>query len=437
MLKTHKYKEVFLEGNEQNMDSKLKNVNKILKKYKQEHLLQFFNEIDDKEKQENLLDEILNLNFSKILTLYKNSMKNDTNYKVTPIEHIEKNKLSIEELEKYQEIGKKIIKENSFAVVTMAGGQGTRLGYKGPKGTYEIKFSNGRKMSLFEIMCNNIKDANKKYNVTIPWYIMASKDNKEQTIEYFKQKEYFGYEKDAIKFFVQDTIPLIDKYGKIVLQDYYKIKEVSNGNGNVFKAMKNANIIKEMKNKGIKWASFAGIDNILLDNVDTKFLGMIIYSNLEIGSKSIFKKEPLDKIAVYCKKDGHPAILDYDEIDLKMSVRKNENGQYLYREANMLSHIMSLDAIKKVSNKELPYHRAYKKNPIINDEGVKIVPTEPNTFKFENFIFDSFKYFDDMFLLRVSREEEFAPIKDFTGLYTPETAKEAYERIYVEYGRKD
>ena len=365
MLKTHKDKGVSLEGNEQNMDSKLKNVNKILKKYKQEHLLQFFNEIDDKEKQENLLDEILNLNFSKMLILYKNSMTNNTNYKVTPIDHVEKNNLSVEELEQYQKIGEKVIKENSFAVVTMAGGQGTRLGYKGPKGTYEIKFSNGRKMSLFEIMCNNIKDANKKYNVIIPWYIMVSKDNKEQTIEYFKQKEYFGYEKDAIKFFVQDTIPLIDKYGKIVLQDYYKIKEVSNGNGNVFKAMKNANIIKEMKNKGIKWVSFAGIDNILLDNVDTRFLGMIISSNLEIGSKSIFKKEPLDKIAVYCKKNGHPAILDYDEIDLKMSVRKNENGQYLYREANMLSHIMSLDAIEKVKDVELKYHRAYKKNTCI------------------------------------------------------------------------
>lgn len=409
------------------MNSKLKTVNKILKKYKQEHLLQFYNEIDDEEKKENLLDEILNLDFLKMQTLYKNSMINDTNYKVTPIKHIEKNKISEAELKEFAKIGEKQIIKNSFAVVTMAGGQGTRLGYKGPKGTYEIKFSNGRKMSLFEIMCNNIKEANEKYNVVIPWYIMVSKDNKEQTIEYFKQKEYFGYEKKAIKFFVQETIPLIDKYGKIVLQDYHKIKEVSNGNGNVFKAMKKANILKEMKEKGIKWVSFAGIDNVLLNNVDTEFLGMIISSNLEIGSKSIFKKEPMDKIAVYCKKDNHPAILDYDEIDLKMSVRRDENGQYLYREANMLSHIMSLDAIKKVSNKELPYHRAYKKNPIINDEGMKIVPTEPNTFKFENFIFDSFKYFNDMFLLRVNREEEFAPIKDFTGLYTPETAKEAYE----------
>lgn len=409
------------------MNSKLKTVNKILKKYKQEHLLQFYNEIDDEEKKENLLDEILNLDFLKMQTLYKNSMINNTNYKVTPIKHIEKNKISESELKEFAKIGEKQIIENSFAVVTMAGGQGTRLGYKGPKGTYEIKFSNGRKMSLFEIMCNNIKEANEKYNVVIPWYIMVSKDNQEQTIEYFKQKEYFGYEKNAIKFFVQETIPLIDKYGKIVLQDYHKIKEVSNGNGNVFKAMKKANILKEMKEKGIKWVSFAGIDNVLLNNVDTEFLGMIISSNLEIGSKSIFKKEPMDKIAVYCKKDNHPAILDYDEIDLKMSVRRDENGQYLYREANMLSHIMSLDAIKKVSNKELPYHRAYKKNPIINDEGMKIVPTEPNTFKFENFIFDSFKYFNDMFLLRVNREDEFAPIKDFTGLYTPETAKEAYE----------
>ncbi len=418
------------------MNEKLNYCRKLLKEYNQEHLLEFYNDLN-KDEKENLLNEILDLDFNEIISLYENSKSINNNfYKISPIEHIEKNKLTKEQLYNYSIIGEKQIKNNNYAVVTMAGGQGTRLGYKGPKGTYEITFTNGKKLSLFEIMCNDIKKANSLYNVTIPWYIMVSVENREETIHYFNIHNYFGYPEKYIKFFVQDTIPLIDINGKIVLQEYYKIKEVSNGNGNVFKAMNDSNIINEMKQNGVKWISFAGIDNVLQKNVDTEFLGMIIDKNFQIGSKSIFKEKPLEKTAVYCLKNGKPSILDYDEIDIRLSEKKNQNGEYLYREANMLSHIMSIEAVEKVSKEKLPYHRAYKKNPIINEEGMKIVPTSPNTFKFENFIFDGFKYFDNMLLLRVEKEKEFAPIKDFTGIYTPETAKEAYERIYTEYGRK-
>ena len=421
------------------MSIKLQYCKKILKKYNQEHLLEFYKDLN-KDEKENLLNEIIDLDFNEILKLYENSKKTNNNsktYEVSPIFHIEKERLSLEEKIRYSFIGEKIIEDNKYAIVTMAGGQGTRLGYKGPKGTYEIKFSNGCKMSLFEIICKNIQEANRKYKVKIPWYIMLSVDNEKETKRFFREKGYFGYPEDSVKFFVQDTIPLIDINGKIVLQEYYKIKEVSNGNGNVFKAMKRSGIIDKMKEKGIEYVSFAGIDNVLLKNADILFLGMIHDLKYKIGSKSILKKEPLEKTAVYCLKDGKPSILDYDEIDLELSEKKNEIGQYLYREANMLSHIMTIDAIEIAADKDLPYHRAFKKNPIINEEGMKIVPTEPNTFKFENFIFDSFKFFDNMLLLRVNEEEEFAPIKDFTGIYTPETAKEAYERIYNEYGPKD
>lgn len=419
------------------MNNKLNSSKKILKKYCQEHLLAFYDDLNNDEK-ENLLEEILNLNFKEILDLYKQSkVDKDINCKISPLSHIEKEKLTKEQKEEYKKIGEKHIKLKEYAVVTMAGGQGTRLGYKGPKGTYEIKFSNKEKMSLFEIQCKEIQRTNEKYQIIIPWYIMVSKENKLQTIGYFEKNNYFNYPKESIHFFVQDTIPLIDIDGKIVLQEYHKIKMVSNGNGNVFKAMKDSNIIKQMKKEGIKWIFFGGIDNVLLRSVDSLFLGMIIKHQLQIGSKSIFKEEPLENTAVFCKKDGRPAILDYDEIDLELSEKKNEKGEYLYRESNILSHIMSIDAIDLASKKNLPYHRAFKKNPIINEEGMKIVPTEPNTFKFENFIFDAFQYFDDMLLLRIKKEDEFAPIKDFTGIYTPETARDAYERKYIEYGKKD
>lgn len=283
-----------------------------------------------------------------------------------------------------------------------------------------------KKKSLFEIMCEDIKSTNEKYNIILPWFIMTSTENDRETKEFFELNNFFEYTKEKITFFTQNNLPIINTEKKLILQEAYLIKEASNGNGNVFVSMKEKGIIDILKSQGIRWCSFGGIDNVLLKNADPLFLGLTIATHNEIASKSIFKKGALEKTAVYCRKDGKPGILDYDDIDLNISEQKDENGIFLYREANMLSHLMNIEAIEKVANIPLPFHRAYKKNTFVNEEGVKQVPDKPNSFKFENFIFDAFKYFDDMLLLRVNEKEEFAPIKDFTGIYNPDTAIEKY-----------
>ena len=413
------------------MYNKLQKVSDILEKYNQKHLIQFYDELDDNQK-EALLNQILSINFQEIFDLYDASMlpENFSLNDLSPLKHIEKSNFPEEEIRFYSNIGENLIKQNSFAVVTMAGGQGTRLGYKGPKGTYKLDLKPEKK-SLFQIMCEDIKRANSMYDVTIPWYIMTSTENDEQTKRFFEENNYWGYPKKAIKFFTQGKLPIITVDKKLILQELYLVKEASNGNGNVFESMKKHGILDELESKNIKWVSFGGIDNVLLKNVDTFFLGLAINNNYCIASKSIFKEKPLEKTAVYCRKYGKPSILDYDDIDIGLSVKRDSNGNYLYREANMLSHLMNIDAIKKVSDVNLRYHRAYKKNSFINEEGMKQVPDGPNTFKFENFIFDAFSYFDDMLLLRVNADEEFAPIKDFTGIYNPDTAKEKYEKFYT------
>lgn len=412
------------------MNNKLTKAKLILKKYNQEHLLNLYNELSEEQK-EILLNQILRINFEKIINLYNESKKPDSlEYEVSPIPHIEKSGLTEEQIKFYTNIGETFIKNNQVAVVTMAGGQGSRLGYKGPKGTYLLDLKPIKK-SLFQIMAEDIIRINSKYNITISWYIMTSDDNDESTQDFFENNNFFGYPKDKIKFFKQSKLPLIDIEGNLILQEPYLIKEASNGNGNVFNSMYKSNIIENLKQNNIQWISFGGIDNILLKNIDPLFIGLAADKNYQIASKSIFKKHPLEKTAVYCKKNGKPAILDYDKIDLALSESKFENTNiYQYREANMLSHLMSIEAVEKMKDIKLPYHRAFKKNAFVNFEGVKQVPDKPNTFKFENFIFDAFYYFDDMLLLRVDENEEFAPIKDFTSIYNPDTAIEKYENYF-------
>lgn len=409
------------------MESQLKKAKKILSKYKQEHLLQFYNELSEEQKSY-LLNQILRIDFDEILYLYEKS-KSDifvSTEEIEPLPYINRDNLSLAQLNNYLNLGTDALLQESVGVITLAGGQGSRLGFKGPKGTFLLDLK--PKISLFEIVCNYLKEANEKYNITIPWYIMTSMENNALTIKFFEEHNYFNYPKDCILFFTQENLPLINTEGKLILDDLYKIKEASNGNGDLFHALQKHDLIQDMENRNLQWLFVGGVDNVLLNPIDPLFIGATIYEHNEIASKTLFKKEPNDFSWVFARRDNKPAIVDCENFVSELSRITNENGDYLYREVNMLAHLFNISAIKKLANIHLDYHRAFRKSAFINYEGVKQVPSAPNIYKFEKFVFDAFSFFDNITLLRVDVEKEFAPIKDFNGPYNPEVAKKMYKK---------
>ena len=289
----------------------------------------------------------------------------------------------------------------------MAGGQGSRLGVNGPKGMFKLNID-GKLKSLFEINCEKLIKANKQYNIEILWLIMTSKENDLQTQEFFRNNNYFGYPKNRIIFFTQNEIPVLDLNGKILLEEKYKIKKAANGNGDVFEALSKNNIINKLDNEGIEYISFMGIDNILANPIDYIFLGMMDYKKYQVASKSIFKENAMEKSAVFCKRRNRPYILGYDKISKELSEEKAKNGEFLYRDCNVLAHLMTLKAVKQVIQKDLPYHRVFRKTNALNQKGESVIQ---DSFKFEKFIFDAFSYFEDMLVLRIEKDE-FAPIKN-------------------------
>ena len=401
----------------------------VLKKYNQEHLLNFYDELNNEEK--NLLTtQILNIDFQQIINLYESSKieKVISQDSIKPLPYIIKKSLSTKEISYYEQIGNNIISQKKLALVTLAGGQGTRLGYKGPKGTYELDLE--PKKSLFEILCDNLKNVYNQFGIYTKWYIMTSIYNDADTKKYFEEKNYFGYPKEHIKFFKQSQLPIIDVSGKLVLEKLYKIKEASNGNGDIFPSIKRNNILDDMKKNNIEWISFSGIDNVILDVIDPLFLGLTIDSKNIVASKTLFKTDVNDKDWVFARKEGAPSIIDCNHLSDEMKSLKDENGKDLYREINILAHLFHISALEKACETNLPYHRAYKKNTFINEEGMIQVPDGPNIFKFETFIFDAFSMFDDILLLRVEAEDEFSPIKDFNGKHNPEIAKDRYKKKF-------
>ena len=412
------------------MDTIIKEAEEKLKKYKQDSVFKLMNKLEG-EKKIALAESILSTDLESVQNVFKtiNDKKESTSVEISPMNATVKEKVSDGERESYYEIGKKVIENNEYAVVTVAGGQGTRLGHNGPKGTYKINTIKGEK-SLFEILCETMKDAKKKFGVTIPWYIMTSDENNDQTVAFFEANNYFGYDKDKINFFKQSKMPVVDTEGKLLVDENYKIKEASDGHGGIFNSMVKGNVVSELDKAGVKWVFTCGVDNPLVDMVDPYLLGLAITKNCKLATRSLVKTSPSEKIGVICKQNNRVKVIEYSELSEEMANKVNENGDLLFGESHVMFNLFSLDAIKNIANEKLPYHIAFKKNSYIDENGKLVKPEKPNSYKFESFIFDSFELFDDMAILRGKREDEFAPIKNAEGSDSPETAVRLYNDFW-------
>ena len=402
----------------------------ILKIYNQEHIINLLEKLEGEKKQE-LIEQINKIDFHQLKELYDNTKKEIEikENKIEPLPYLDKAKLSKETKEKFDRLGEEVIEKGEYAVVTMAGGQGTRLGHNGPKGTFKLDVY-GKGKYLFEILTENLKEANKKYRTTIPWYIMTSKQNNEDTYNFLEKNNYFGYPKEYVTLFTQGELPLLDKEGKLLIGKDMKIREASDGNGGTYFSLRASGSLADMKERGIKWIFIGGVDNALLKMADVTLLGMAVDKGVQIASKSIVKANAHERVGVFGKMNNHPKVIEYSEMPEKMAEEVDENGELKYGEAHIMCNLYTIDAIEKISKETLMYHSALKKNAYIDENGREIIPEEPNSYKFESFIFDAFEFFGDIAILRGKREDDFAPVKNREGVDSPKTAKELYEKFW-------
>lgn len=401
--------------------NKIEEARRILEENGQGHI---------KVKNEELADQILHIDFERLKTLDEEITHPCCTCNIediSPVKAINPEKKDTEEIEEYIKIGEDVVKSGHFAIGIMAGGQGTRLGHNGPKGTFKLEL-NGETKSLFEIIVDKLKNAYEKYNVYLNCYIMTSPENNKETVAFFEKNNYFNYPKEYIKFFMQEDLPLLNKEGKLILGEDGLIKLASEGNGGIFYSMAKKGIIDDMKSKKIKWIFIGSVDNLLVKYVDTLLLGLAIKQNVNIATRTVIKNSPNERVGVLCKKNGRVKVIEYTEVPKEMMVATDEAGEFLYGESHIMCNLFSLEAIEKASTKELKYHVAVKKIKYIDENGKLVNPTEPNCYKFEKFVFDSFGLFDEIAILRGKREEDFAPIKNAEGQDSPETAKKLYEK---------
>lgn len=391
----------------------------IVAEYKQEHIMKYFDELNEEEKEE-LLKQIEITDFSVLSNLDGNK-ENIARGTFEPLGAVTIDDISANSSE-YIAIGTEAIKAGKAAAVLLAGGQGTRLGFDKPKGMFKIGVE--QELYIFQCLINNLMDVVKLTGTWIPLYIMTSEKNNKDTIDFFKEKNYFGYDPEYIRFFIQDMAPSVDFDGKILMESRSKISVSPNGNGGWFSSLVRAGLLNDIRSKGVEWINVFAVDNVLQRICDPSFIGAVIKSGLQSGSKVVSKAAPEEKVGVLCLEDGKPSIVEYYEMTDEMRTLVNEKGELAYKYGVILNYLFNVAKLEEICDQKLPVHIVDKKIPFMDEEGNYIIPTSPNGHKFETLVLDMVHMQDSCLAYEVIREKEFAPVKNATGIDSVDSARE-------------
>ena len=323
--------------------------------------------------------------------------------------------------DKYTAVGIDAIKHCKVGAILLAGGQGTRLGFDKAKGMYNI--GETKELYIFEQLIANLEKVTSAADAWVPLYIMTSEKNDEQTREFFREHDFFGYNPDYVKFFVQEMVPAVDFDGNVLVEAEDSLAMSPNGNGGWFKSLIKAGYDADLKEKGVEWLNVFAVDNVLQQIADPVFVGATIESGCVSGAKVVRKVDPYERVGAMCLEDGKPSIVEYYELTPEMAEARDEKGTLLYGFGVILNYLFRVDKLLEIAEKSLPLHVVEKKVPYIDENGVAVKPETPNAYKFETLILDMVYMMDNCLSFEVDREKEFAPVKNATGTDSVESAR--------------
>ena len=340
-----------------------------------------------------------------------------------------------EEVDSWREAGLEALGQGEVGVILLAGGQGTRLGSDRPKALYDVGLPS--KKTLIELQAERIRKLEDLAKGRISWYVMASPATVGQVREAFESSSNFGMEEDQVKIFCQGTLPCLSEEGDILLQDRSILATNPDGNGGLYKVLKDENILDDMKSKGIKHIFVYCVDNILVKVADPEFLGFCISREADCGNKVVRRVEG-ESVGVTCLLDGKPGVVEYTEMSEEVREVKTVDDKLVFGAANICIHYFSLDFLSEAVSREadMPVHLARKKIPHIAECGNFIKPDVPNGVKLEKFVFDIFQFADPekFVVFEGKREEEFAPLKNAEGEEgTPASCRAAVSALHARW----
>lgn len=329
-------------------------------------------------------------------------------------------------------LGEEALRGGKVAAFTVAGGQGTRLGYDGPKGTFPV--TPVKEKSLFQVFAEKIQSARNTYGCSLPWFIMTSDINHSATVAFFEENEFFGLNPDSVKFFRQGRMPAVDYEGKIILESKGSIAMSPDGHGGALRALERSGSFDAMASEGIEVISYFQVDNPLVQPIDPYFIGFHLKTGSTMSSKMLPKAYEKEKLGHFCVLDGVTQIVEYSDMPDELCALRDDDGKLSFRAGSIAIHVISLDFARSVVAKDsevtLPFHRADKKIPFVDDSGETQKPDTPNGVKFEMFVFDAIPFAKNPLIIETTRLHDFSPVKNAEGVDSPESCKADQDKLF-------
>ena len=331
--------------------------------------------------------------------------------------------------------GSAALRAGRVAAFTVAGGQGTRLGYNGPKGTYPV--TPVTEKTLFQVFAEKIARSGERFNVTIPWFILTSEINNDATVAAFEAANFFGLSRESIHFIVQGLVPAVDYEGKILLAEKGKIAMTPDGHGGSLRALVRSGAVDAMEAKGIDIVSYFQVDNPIVQCIDPAFIGFHVIGQSELSSKMVPKAYALEKVGHFCIQNGSALVVEYSDMPNEMQEETKVDGGIRFNGGSVAIHIFDRDFIARAGGSgegsKLPFHRADKKIPHVNAAGKMIQPDSPNGVKFEMFVFDALPLAKNPVIIEAARADDFSPVKNAEGVDSPQSSKEDQLRMFARW----
>jgi UDP-N-acetylglucosamine/UDP-N-acetylgalactosamine diphosphorylase len=329
-----------------------------------------------------------------------------------------------EQYEKARQRGMQLVKEGKVAAFLVAGGQGTRLGYDGPKGEFPVTPIKNK--PLFAVFAEQLRAWGREVGRSIPWYIMTSDINDGPTREFFAKHNFFGYEKKDVFFFQQGMMPAFAMSGEMLLAEKDSLALSPDGHGGSLRALNRSGALADMKRRGIEHLSYFQVDNPLVHCIDALFLGLHDLTGSEMASKVLPKSSPLEKVGNFVIADGKTEVIEYSDMPEELARQTNPDGSLKFNAGSIAIHALRVSFIERLTSGghlQLPWHRAEKKVPYVDESGNEIKPEKPNAVKLEQFVFDAIPMAKNPLVYETDRLEEFSPVKNAEGGDSPATCR--------------
>jgi UDP-N-acetylglucosamine/UDP-N-acetylgalactosamine diphosphorylase len=322
------------------------------------------------------------------------------------------------------ERGNNLLRAGKVAAFLVAGGQGTRLGYDGPKGEFPV--TPIKKKPLFEVFAEQLLAWSRDAGKAIPWYIMTSDANDAATRAFFAKHQHFGCAPSDVFFFQQGMMPAFDMLGHMLLAAKDSLALSPDGHGGSLRALQKSGALADMRKRGIEHLSYFQVDNPLVHCIDPLFLGLHDITGSEMSSKTIPKAGPLEKVGNFVTGDGTLQVIEYSDLPETLAKQTNPDGSLKFNAGSIAIHALRVTFIERLTSAgrlELPWHRAEKKVPYVDEHGQEVKPQQPNAIKLEQFVFDAIPLAKNAIVYETDRAEEFSPVKNAEGNDSPATCK--------------